>query len=257
LIKKSGFASALLWFISLIFLPVALAMDFYGVQLRSEAVADKVTIEPSIDGLTVSGDPEHINKDVYGYGFLAYNGLFSSRPTIVVRIYNTTRRRVPTGQTFVDYTIVTRDGARYELGEPTLLFPANEFIPPKKSIQIQFTAPYHSLKREDIKMIICSFELGERKVILLPIPESLRMNLKIPKSSGFWPKISMPGLNWPFFPGKGSPKPSDLAGSGVPAPTSVSEKPSAASSHKIPTITTKDKRFSPPGNNFADRGPRN
>lgn len=143
--------------------------DFFGIKMRSANHAGGLVIEQTHDNtLKYTHDANTMDDRVRAWGKLTYSGT-GRYGGVKITVENRTDTAIPTDLSFLDFTIVTAGGDRHELGKPgTLGLPA-EIEPGKK---VTFEPSFGSLrvKKADIKMIICSFDMEGTQVVLLPRP---------------------------------------------------------------------------------------
>ena len=146
------------------------APDFYGVIMKSESYAKGVAIQNPDDAIRSFAGREGLDKKIHAYGY--FESFFGLDPRIRIRVFNDSAKPVRAPYLYADYTAVTRDGTRWKLRPPVMAwFPATERIDPGRSAVFKPSLAGLSVKREDVQMIICSFNMDETKVVLLPVPK--------------------------------------------------------------------------------------
>ena len=146
--------------------------DFYGIKMKSEFSAKDFAMKPTAnESFEYSYRKSTMDNEIYAYGHLeTIEYLAGKISSIRVTIVNESKKPLTVERVFASFALVTNDGERYELEPPIAFYPANRFIlPGAQEIFALNVAPY-KLVKEDIRMVICSFELGETKIILFPRP---------------------------------------------------------------------------------------
>ena len=114
-----------------------------------------------------NADQDGFDPDVYAWGQLALSG--KAVTGFHVTVYNHTDEMIGAGYMFREFTVVATNGRRYVFGESFALFRQNA-IDPGRSAGFNISFGDILLKREDIREIICSFDMGNIKIVLLPVP---------------------------------------------------------------------------------------
>jgi len=152
--------------------PAALAAaDFYGVKISSESYAKGLWVDESGSAPKFTVEKPGMDKRVFAYGNWA--GFLGTSKGISIQVFNNSDQAITTHYDFAEYTVVTQDGERHSMSPPAMVFPSIESIEPKKSAVFEPVFDGGGIKKEDIRMIICSFDLGDTKIILLPLSKKL------------------------------------------------------------------------------------
>ena len=143
-------------------------VDFYGVKMPSESYAKTLTVQGANNLYTVTNDVEGVDKDVYAYGTLknSMDGVVLS-----LRVFNNSDRPILADYDFIEYTVVTKDGKRYTLEPPVMAWYSGS-IKPKNSETFEPSLGSLKIKKEDIAEVICSFDMGSTKIVLVPVTKT-------------------------------------------------------------------------------------
>ena len=170
--------------------PAFADVDFYGVKMPSESYAKSLIVQGYNNLYTVSNDIEGVDKDVYAYGTLkdSMGGMVLS-----LRVFNNSDRPILADYDFIEYTVVTKDGKRYTLEPPVMAWYSGS-IKPKKSETFEPGLGSLKLKKEDIAEVVCSFDMGSTKIVLVPVrkTESKLAVVKTQASKPAAPKVEAP-----------------------------------------------------------------
>ena len=144
--------------------------DFYGIKMKDPNCAGDFVMERS--GAEV---PKYsLNKDtmddrISATGQLEY--FFSAIKSIHIRVMNRSDKPIRTDLTFASIKLIATDDQEYEMVQPDIVeYPAVDMINPKDEATFVIPMVRLQIKKEEIKMIVCSFDMGETKIILLPRP---------------------------------------------------------------------------------------
>ena len=148
--------------------------DLYGIKMKSEFSAKDFAMKPSAAGsFEYSYRKSTMDNEIYAYGHLeTIEYLKGKISSIRVTIVNGSKAPLAVERVFASFTLVTNEGERYELESPTAFYPANRFISPGTQETFALNVAPYKLMKEDIRMVICSFDLGETTIILSPKPSS-------------------------------------------------------------------------------------
>ena len=140
------------------------APDFRGLKLFGEGEARSL-MEQGITKDSLTGSKDGVEAWANADYFL---GEISS---FWITVKNNTKKRIPTLNRFTTYILVTQDGQKRELKPPMGQFvPAGDMIQPGGQGTFQARLSRPKVRREDVKMLICSFNLGNTQVFLFPNP---------------------------------------------------------------------------------------
>lgn len=137
--------------------------DFYGVKMRSVSNAKDLVIEQTPDNsLKYAHNADTMDERVRAWGQLGHG-------VVKITVENGSDMPISTDLTFMEFTLVTTSGDQHELGKPGAFVMPAEITPGKK---VTFSPSFGGLRinKADIQMIICSFDMGETKVVLVPWP---------------------------------------------------------------------------------------
>jgi len=143
--------------------------DFYGVKMRSVSNAKDLVIEPTPDNsLKVTYNENTMDDRVHAWGQLMHAGT-GRYGGVKITVENLSDKPILTDLTFAEFTLLTTSGDQHELGKPGAFVMPAEISPGKK---VTFTPSFGGLriKKEEIQMIVCSFDMGDTKVVLVPWP---------------------------------------------------------------------------------------
>ena len=146
--------------------------DFYGIKMKSEFSAKDFAMKPTAnESFEYSYRKNTMDNEIYAYGHLeTIEYLKGKISSIRVTIVNGSKAPLAVERLFASFALIATNGERYEL-EPSLAFyPANRYIAPGTQETFALNVAPHKLVKEDIRMVICSFGLGETKIILFPRP---------------------------------------------------------------------------------------
>ncbi len=152
-------------FLALVVCGCASTPDFRGLRLPSEGHAEDL-LDAGLKKETFTGSSEKISAIANAEYFLGEISGFW------IQLSNQSGRPIVMDQRFADYTLLTKTGERLVLLGPTVsYYPTNEKLNPKGRMSFSIRLGRPKLRREDIRMIVCSFDLEKTKVYLFPNPE--------------------------------------------------------------------------------------
>lgn len=136
--------------------------DFYGIKMNSENHARDL----APDELALFPVRRGFDKNVYAYGHI--DTTFNNTRSITFDIFNNTDNDLLIEKSFREYYVVLRNGERYRLNEPGLSMSVDRIAARNKG---RLRADFGSLNvtKEQIEMVVCSFDMGKVKIVLLPI----------------------------------------------------------------------------------------
>ncbi|MGH7197643.1 MAG: hypothetical protein ACREH5_02745, partial [Candidatus Omnitrophota bacterium] len=143
--------------------------DFYGVKMRSVSNAEGLLIEPTPDNsLKVTHDANTMDDRVRAWGRLQHTGTGRSG-VVKITVENLSDKPILADLSFAEFSLVMTNGDRHEL-KPPMLFGAPEEILPGKKAAFSPTFGALMIKQADVRMIVCSFDMGETIIALVPRP---------------------------------------------------------------------------------------
>ncbi len=137
--------------------------EFYGIQMRDERVAKSLVLAE------VRLTPEEIsqgnlfNKNVYATASLKEDA--DQKANFSVNIFNNSDKAISADYQYRDFYLVAKDGRKYPLYDPETQFDIDE-IPPKTNVTFQPSLGNLVISKKNIKMIVCSFDLGRTTLVL-------------------------------------------------------------------------------------------
>lgn len=145
----------------------AASPDFYGIKMNSENHARD--LKP--DDLSLFPVRRGFDKNVYAYAHIDTN--FNRTRTISFDIFNNTDNDLFVEKSFREYYVVLRNGERYRLNEPGMqilgLGGGGDKIDARGSATLKADFGDLNVTKEQIEMVVCSFDMGKVKIVLLPI----------------------------------------------------------------------------------------
>ncbi len=143
--------------------------EFYGVKMPSESFASGVVLRN--DGSPGDAFPSDDGVDRSVYASARFDGGIGAGAGIEITIVNQTQSPLSTDYLFAEYTVVTNAGDRITLDAPDpVFFPATKQIAPGARASFRPGLGIQRIKKEDVRYIICAFDMGETKIVLLPLP---------------------------------------------------------------------------------------
>ena len=144
--------------------------DFYGIKMRSERASKDFRMKPTSDeSFRYSYRKSTMENEIYAYGHLEYVDYIPHKiSSLRVTIINESERPISIEHSFAAFTLVTKEGERFDLKPSMTFYPANKFLKPKSQETFALALGKHAIQKEDIEKVICSFELGETQIILFP-----------------------------------------------------------------------------------------
>ena len=101
---------------------------------------------------------------------------------VSIQVYNHADEAFATDKLFRELTLVTWNGKRYDRSETQMMLNRDK-LDPGEDATFNFTFPGIRVPKEEIRMIVCSFDLGDTLLILFPM-ESKTAPAETPKKSG-------------------------------------------------------------------------
>ncbi len=161
-VKKAFLSMLVLFFVLKNTSAAPASSDFYGVKMMSEYHAKDLVVDESGPSPIFSVDKPGMDKRIYATASL-------SGRNIKIQIFNHSDETIISDTDTTEYVVVTHDGERHTLKPQPMAWASSHPIAPNKSATFDpsFVGPI--LKKSDIRVLICSFDLGEMKIILLPL----------------------------------------------------------------------------------------
>lgn len=153
------------WLLFLVSAQAYADAEFYGIQMRNEHVAKSLVLgEERLNSADVGRGP-FFNKSIYATASLKEDA--EQRVNFSVNIFNNSEGAIPADYQNRDYYLVTKDNKKYPLYDPEAQFDIDE-IQPKTNVTFQPSLGNLVLSKKNIKMIVCSFDLGRVQLVLFP-----------------------------------------------------------------------------------------
>lgn len=149
------------------------AADFYGVKMTSEYHAKDLVVDESGASPTFNVDKPGMDKRIYATASLSGRNLR-------IQVFNRSEVTIQSDYDTAEYTVVTHDGERHTLKPRPLAWTSNNVITPNKTVTFDPSFQGRAFKKEEIRAIICSFELGDMKIILLPLTDQHKETKPVP-----------------------------------------------------------------------------
>ena len=143
--------------------------EFYGVKMKSESYLSSIDESEWKNQPTSLGDHAGVDKQLSATARIRQ--IWGHRDGIDVRVFNNSQAPLPTNFHLLRFTVVTRDGKRHLLEEPPQWYPAMTEIEPGKSAEFKPEFDGATLRREDIRFIVVSFDLDTVKIVLVPLKQ--------------------------------------------------------------------------------------
>ncbi len=142
--------------------------DFYGVQMKSEDFAHGIPFIETNKISDFSNGRPGMDKRIYAYGYMGR--VVDSVHGFSVEVFNRSDKTLATKKLFRGLTIVTNDGRRYDRGHTETMWSRDEIKPGE---QATFNFKFRGIRvgREELRMVICSFDLDGTQIFLLPLKE--------------------------------------------------------------------------------------
>jgi hypothetical protein len=157
------------------------APDFYGVKMKSEDFAQDVFLIDNVKIPDFTNERPGTDKRIYAYGYMS--GFLSGGRGISVRLYNHSDRPIATDELFREMTVVTYSGARYDRAHTEMMWKKGT-LKPGEEATFNYKFPGVRLDKDEIRLVVCSFDMGETMIVLFPLrpsnpPEKKRVEEKL------------------------------------------------------------------------------
>ncbi len=106
------------------------------------------------------------DKRVYAYAYVS--SVVGSGRGVSVQVYNHSDGPIATDKLFRELTLVTWNGTRYDRSQTEMMF-NRDSLGPGENATFNFTFPGIRVPKEEIRMIVCSFDLGSTMIPLMPV----------------------------------------------------------------------------------------
>lgn len=156
--------------------------DFYGVKMKSEDFAKNVFL---VDGPKIpdfTNNRPGTDKRVYAYGYMS--SFVGGGKGIALEVFNHSDAPIATDKLFRELTLVTYDGRRYDRAEPEMMWSRPE-LGPGQHATFNFKFPGARIHRDEVRMVICSFDMGQTQIFLFPLKGQEKVSdVSIPAKPG-------------------------------------------------------------------------
>lgn len=142
------------------------AADFYGIKMKSEDFAQNIQLKENNLVPDFSVSKPGTDKRVYAYAYTS--GTVGGGRGVSIQVYNHSEGPFATDRLFREMTLVTWSGTRYDRSEAEMMLNRNS-LGPGEDATFNFTFPGIRVPKEEIRMIVCSFDLGGTMIILFPL----------------------------------------------------------------------------------------
>lgn len=150
------------------------AADFYGVKMMSEYYAKDLTFDESQDTPRFAALKPGMDGRIYATATLSGRNL-------KIEVFNRSDETIRSDSDYTEYVVVTHDGERHFLKLQPMAWASSDTIAPNKSATFEPSFEGRALKKSEIRAVICSFDLGDMKIILLPL--SKKFEAAAPKAA--------------------------------------------------------------------------
>ena len=147
--------------------------DFYGIKMSSEYLAKDLKVDETGQTLGFTVEKPGMDKRIYATATLSGRNL-------IIQVFTRSDEIIPSDYDYAEYTVVTHDGERHALKPQPMAWTSSNTIAPNKSATFDPSFEGRPLKKDEIRAVICSFDLGNMKIILLPLSKSF--DVKAPKA---------------------------------------------------------------------------
>jgi hypothetical protein len=144
---------------------------FFGYKMRSESYARELIKREDFKVSTEAfPDSEGIDKSVYATARFKYT--LPEGYVMEVTIFNHSKTDIPAPIKFTEFIIIFKDGQRQELTKPgVVVYPYTEKILPGVPLRLMVDVGGRRFDKNEIEMIVCSFNLGDTKIVMVPLPD--------------------------------------------------------------------------------------
>lgn len=142
------------------------AADFYGIKMKSEDFAQNIQLKENNLVPDFSASRPGTDKRVYAYAYVS--GTVGGGKGVSIQVYNHSDGPFATDRLFREMALVTWSGTRYDRSE-TEMMRNRDSLGPGEDATFNFTFPGIRVPKEEIRMIVCSFDMGGTMIILFPL----------------------------------------------------------------------------------------
>ena len=142
------------------------APDFYGVKMKSEDFTKDVFLIENNKIADFSNNRPGTDKRVYAYGYMS--SVLGGGHGFALQVYNHSDHAIATEKLFRGLTVVTYDGRRFDRSETEMMW-SRDRLEPGQDATFNFKFPGLRLEKDEIRMMICSLDMGDTLIFLFPL----------------------------------------------------------------------------------------
>lgn len=170
-------------FFTVLTIPAHAAPDFFGVQMKSEDFAQDIFLIENNKIADFSNDRPGTDKRIYAYGYTS--SVVGGGHGFSLEVFNHSDKAISTEKLFRELVIVTYNGRRYDRSETEMMWSRNRLNPGEEAT-FNFKFPGIRIGIDEIRMVVCSFDLGETSIYLFPLrapeaPVAVKKKIEAPK----------------------------------------------------------------------------
>ncbi len=147
-------------------LPAHAAPDFYGVQMKSEDFAQDTFLIENNKIADFSNNRPGTDKRIYAYGYTS--SVVGGGHGFSIEVFNHSDKAIGTEKLFRELVLVAYDGRRYDRSETEMMW-SRDRLGPGEEATFNFKFPGILIGIDEIRMVICSFDLGNTSIYLFPL----------------------------------------------------------------------------------------
>ncbi len=160
--------------------------EFYGIQMQNERVAKGMVLGEWRLSPNKSLQGPLFNKSVYATASLREDA--NQHVNFSVNVFNNSDKAISADYQYRDYYLVTKEDRKYPLYDPETQFDLDE-IPPKTNVTFQPSLGNLVISKKNIKMIVCSFDLGRTTLVLFPSSKKEVIEKLVPPPLSAYPAV--------------------------------------------------------------------
>ncbi len=164
-VKKAFLSLLVLFFVLKNVSADQVSSDFYGVKMMSEYHAKDLVVDESGPTPAFSADKPGMDKRIYATAVL-------SGRKLLIQVFNRSDETIQSDYDTAEYTVVTHDGERHVLKPAPMGWTSTNTIAPGKSATFDPSFEGRAPRKDEIRAVVCSFDLGNMKIILLPLSKT-------------------------------------------------------------------------------------
>lgn len=151
--------------------------DFFGMKMKSIAGAKDLKITGAQGAVLQYTRNEALTDDkilataVFDYSNSKKAVKDKNVKGVKITIWNGSKKPLISDATLATFSVLTVDDTVEEMDDFSFVwYPATEKVKPGKKATFKKSIGRLKLKKEDIQMIVCSFDAGNTKIVLVPNP---------------------------------------------------------------------------------------